>query len=51
MARLRGTVWLRAACKTTLIDASRAAAARKTVFEQAIASGQAIAPGQAISAE
>jgi hypothetical protein len=37
-------VWLRAACKTTLIDASRAAAARKIAFEQAIAPGQAINP-------
>src|ERR1700723_901886 len=50
MARLRGMVWLRAARKTTLIDASRAAAARKTTFEQAIAPGQAIAAGQAIIA-
>jgi hypothetical protein len=35
-------VWLRAARKTTLIDATGAAAARKTASEQAIAAGQAI---------
>jgi hypothetical protein len=51
MARLRGMVWLRAAYKTTLIDATGATAARKIAFEQAIGSEQAIAHGQAIIAE
>jgi len=42
---------LRAPRKTTVIDATGAAAARKTFPEQAIAAEQAIATGQAIIAE